>query len=33
MIGVEKVKKFVFLNKPIYTGQAILDLSKMQRKI
>ncbi len=29
LIGIEKIKSVVKLNKPIYVGMAILDLSKL----
>lgn len=29
LVGIDKIKKNVYLNKPIFVGQAILDLSKL----
>ena len=29
LVGIEKIKSVVLLNKPIYVGMAILDLSKL----
>ena len=29
LVGIEKIKSIVYLNKPIYVGMAILDLSKL----
>ena len=29
LVGIEKIKSVVLLNKPIYVGMAILDMSKL----